>query len=80
MPKPRRLSGAELIHIFSQFTFLLDAQKGSHAKLVRHVAGRKQVLVVPMHKEIKTGTVVAIFKQASRFIPETELHEHFYTD
>ena len=35
MPKLRRLSGAEVIRIFELFGFVIQAQRGSHAKLRR---------------------------------------------
>jgi len=29
---------------------------------------------------LKTGAVVGIFRQATRYIPESELRNHFYSD
>lgn len=80
MPKPRRLSGSEIIQIFEQFGFAIESQKGSHVKLTRFEHNSKQVLLISNHKELKTGAVVGIFKQAARYIPESELREHFYAD
>ncbi len=78
MPKPKRLSGAEVVKMLAQFGFEVERQRGSHIILVRERAGQKQTLLISNHKELKTGAVVAIFKQASRYIPEDELREHFY--
>lgn len=39
----------------------------------------KQTLLIPNHREMDTGTLKAIFNQASRYIPETELRQYFYT-
>jgi predicted RNA binding protein YcfA (HicA-like mRNA interferase family) len=80
MPKPRRLSGPDIIHIFEQFGFAVESQRGSHVKLVRLEHNSKQVLLVSNHKELKTGAVVGIFRQAIRYISETELRSHFYSD
>lgn len=80
MPKPRRLSGSDVIEIFRQFGFAVEGQKGSHVKLVRFEHNDKQVLLISKHKELKTGAVVGIFRQATRYIPESELREHFYSD
>ena len=80
MPKPRRLSGSDIIRIFGQFGFTVENQRGSHVKLVRFEHGDKQILLIPNHKELKTGAVVGIFRQAARHIPESELREHFYSD
>ena len=81
MPRLRRLSGAEVVAILGDFGFILHAQRGSHAKLRRELAGGTvQTLTVPLHATLDTGTCRAILRQASRFVPETELRRHFYTD
>ena len=43
-------------------------------------SGSRQTLTVPRHREMDAGTLRAIFRQASRFIPEEQLYPHFYTD
>jgi predicted RNA binding protein YcfA (HicA-like mRNA interferase family) len=61
MPKLRRLSGADLVQIFSQFGFGIHSQKGSHIKLRRvNASGERQTLTVPNHAQIDTGTAKAI--------------------
>lgn len=81
MPKLRRLSGPEAVRIFARFGFASIGQRGSHIKLRRIAAdGSKQTLTVPNHRELDTGTAHAIFRQASRFIPEDELKPHFFTE
>lgn len=80
MPKPRRLSGVDIVRIFEQFGFAVESQRGSHMKLARFEHNDKQVLIITNHKELKTGAVVGIFRQAARYIPESELHNHFYSD
>jgi len=42
--------------------------------------GQKETLTVPNHAELDTGTCRAILRQASRFVPSTELGPFFYTD
>ena len=79
MPKLRRLSGDEVAAILSRYGFLKVAQKGSHMKLKRLVADAAQTLTIPAHRELDAGTLRAIFRQASRFIPEQELQSHFYS-
>lgn len=81
MPKPKRLSGDDFIHIFNAFGFSILSQRGSHVKLRRMTAtGEKQTLTVPRHNELDAGTVRAIFRQASRYIPEGELRSHFFVE
>jgi predicted RNA binding protein YcfA (HicA-like mRNA interferase family) len=79
MPKLRRLAGCDVLTILHGFGFLQVSQRGSHVKLVREVSGTRQVLTVPLHAELDSGTIRAIFRQVSRFISEEELRPHFYT-
>ena len=79
MPKLRRLAGRNVLTILYDFGFLQVSQRGSHVKLVREVAGTRQVLTIPLHTELDSGTLRAIFRQVSRFISEEELRPHFYT-
>jgi len=80
MPKLRRLSGREVVGILQQFGFVLVSQRGSHMKLKRVADGEPQVLTVPAHPELDTGTLRAILRQATRYLPESDLKPHFYTD
>ncbi len=80
MPKPRRLSGSDIVQILKQFGFAIESQRGSHVKLVRFGQYDKQVLLISKHKELKTGAVVGIFRQAARYVPEDDLRQYFYTE
>ena len=81
MPKLRRLSGPAVIHILESFGFIVHAQAGSHVKLKRiGPYGQKQMLTIPSHRELDTGTLRAIFRQASQYIPDEELRPNFYTE
>ena len=65
------------------FGFKVESMRGSHAKLVRvrRADGDREVrevLVVPVHRVPRIGTVRAIYRQASRFIPEEELRPRFF--
>ena len=79
-PRLRRLSGRQVVAIFEQFGFVAVSQKGSHAKLRRMSAGIRQTLTVPIHDEMDTGTLRSILRQASRYVPEVELRDHFYSE
>lgn len=59
MPKPKRLSGRDVVKIFELFGFEQISQRGSHAKLRRPLAdGSKQTLTVPTHPELDKGTLM----------------------
>jgi predicted RNA binding protein YcfA (HicA-like mRNA interferase family) len=80
MSKLRVLSGQEVLKILGEFGFGNYTQRGSHIKLRRVVSGgRSQTITVPNHGEIDRGTLHAIYRQASRFIPESELRSKFFT-
>lgn len=56
-----KLSGADVVGALKRSGFMEVSQKGSHQKL-RHADGR--VVIVPMHRELKRGTLQSILRQA----------------
>ena len=80
MPGLKRLSGLQVIAIFTRTGFKIISQKGSHVKLKRYINEKSQTLTIPNHKEIDTGTLRAIFNQASQFIDADQLKREFYTE
>ena len=61
MPKLPGISGKECIRALEKLGFYQTRQKGSHVVMRREFSG----CVVPLHKEIKVGTLSGILKQAS---------------
>ena len=43
-----------------------------------YAAGLRQTMTVPLHMELASGTLRAIFRQACRFVPEEELRPLFF--
>ncbi|MGL4880623.1 MAG: type II toxin-antitoxin system HicA family toxin [Waterburya sp.] len=78
MPKLKKLSGVEVIAILKQFGFEIYSQRGSHVKLRRVNVAGKETLTVPNHRQLDTGTCRAIYRQACRYLPESELYHYFY--
>ena len=60
MPKLPRISGAECRKALLKLGFEETRQRGSHVIMRRGDTG----CVVPMHPEIKTGTLAGILRQA----------------
>ncbi len=60
MPKLPVLSGAEVIKGLERLGFEQIRQRGSHVVMRRGSAGT----VVPLHKEVKSGTLAGILRQA----------------
>jgi predicted RNA binding protein YcfA (HicA-like mRNA interferase family) len=81
MAKPKVLSGAEVVRILASFGFEVVSQRGSHLKLRRILAdGTKQTLTVPNHREMDRGTLLAIHRQALRYLRAEELAPHFFSN
>lgn len=75
MPKLKKLSGRELIKILcNKFGFTVKRQKGSHVLLIKKYKWGKVGCVVPLHKELKIGTLKGILEQAE--ISEDEFAKH----
>lgn len=60
MPKPPVLSGREVVAALERLGFVQMRQRGSHVILQRDGVG----VVVPLHRELKTGTLAGISGQA----------------
>jgi predicted RNA binding protein YcfA (HicA-like mRNA interferase family) len=60
MPKLPRVSGAEAMRALERLGFERVRQKGSHVVMRRGVKG----CVVPLHAELKVGTLAGLLRQA----------------
>ena len=81
MPRLRRLSSGDVLRILQRFGFAVSGQRGSHAKLVRiSPSGERQILSVPPHRNLATGTLHAIYRKAVRLVPSVELRQAFFAD
>jgi len=60
MPKLPRTSGAAIVKALERLGFVKIRQSGSHVILRRGAKG----CVVPMHREVKVGTLAGILRQA----------------
>lgn len=81
MKQLRRMSARDVLRALASFGFSVVTIRGSHAKLRRVLkSGERQTLTVPIHQEIATGTLRAIYRQASRFVPEEDLRPWFFHD
>jgi predicted RNA binding protein YcfA (HicA-like mRNA interferase family) len=70
MPKPPRVSGAEVIRALGKLGFEQVRQRGSHVVLKRTDATGVRGCVVPMHAELATGTLRGVLKQAGVSVEE----------
>ena len=60
MPKLPVLSGAEVVKALERLGFEFLRQRGSHAMMRKGSVGA----VVPMHREVRLGTLKGVLRQA----------------
>ncbi|AHE96962.1 hypothetical protein THITH_00275 [Thioalkalivibrio paradoxus ARh 1] len=60
MPKLPIVSGAEVVRALQRLGFAVIRQRGSHIVMRRGSSG----CIVPNHRELKTGTLAGLLKQA----------------
>ena len=66
MPKLPRVSGAQAVRALERLGFVVARQRGSHIVMRRGSVG----CVVPNHRELKTGTLAGVLKQAGVSVEE----------
>ena len=60
-----RLSGREVIELLvRKFGFTVRRRRGSHVVLVKYAGDRKIVTVVPLHPELRPGTLLGVLELA----------------
>lgn len=64
MGRLRRISGREACRILEEHGFVQVRQRGSHAVLQRREGSRTTTVPVPLHAELKTGTLLSIVRQS----------------
>lgn len=61
-PRQPVVSGQQLIKALEKDGWAVARQRGSHVRLKK--PGRRYALVVPLHKEIRKGTLAGILRDA----------------
>jgi predicted RNA binding protein YcfA (HicA-like mRNA interferase family) len=64
MPKLPRISSKEAIRALERLGFAAVRQTGSHVVLKQPTDDGEITCIVPMHRELKVGTLSGILKQA----------------
>ncbi len=70
MVKLKRISGEQTIKVLQKAGFEVVRQRGSHVVLKKTTPNGAIGCVVPIHKELATGTLHSILKQAQITIDE----------
>ncbi len=64
MKLPRDVSGESLARVLERLGYVLVRQKGSHARFT-HPGPPQAHIAIPMHKQIKVGTLGDILKSVA---------------
>ena len=64
MGRLRVLSGAEVCRILEENGFRLIRQRGSHAVMQKVVSNSTVTVPIPLHDQIRIGTLLSIIRQS----------------
>jgi predicted RNA binding protein YcfA (HicA-like mRNA interferase family) len=64
MPKLGHFSGTEICRVLGQNGFRRVRQRGSHVVMQKETVGSTITVPVPMHREIRIGTLLSIIRQS----------------
>ncbi len=71
----KKISGKECVKILcNKLGFEIAKQRGSHVVLKKEISNKKVGTVVPLHSELKIGTLKSILKLAE--VNETEFEKY----
>ena len=66
------ISGIEVIKRLKRAGFIATRQRGSHVRLEKYTSEKTIKLTVPLHAELKKGTLSRIIKDAGLTLEEFE--------
>ncbi len=64
------ISGLEVIKRLKKTGFIATRQKGSHVRLEKYVEDKIVKITIPLHSELKKGTLSRIIKDAGLTLKE----------
>lgn len=64
MPRLRTFSGTELCRLLNRHGFENVRQRGSHCVMQKRTANSTVTVPVPLHHELRIGTLQAIIRQS----------------
>ena len=71
MPRLRKVSGKNVVKVLcNKFDFEISGRSGSHVRLSKMTPKGKVGTVVPLHKDLKIGTLKGVLKLANVDVDE----------
>ena len=82
MKLPRDLSGAELAKLLRRYGYEITRQTGSHLRLTSSARGTQHHIAIPVHKNLKVGTLAGILKEVCPYLEmsRTEVERELFGD
>ncbi len=82
MKLPRDLSGAELAKLLHRYGYEVTRQTGSHLRLTSSIRGTQHHVAIPVHKNLKVGTLAGVLKEVSAYMKMSlsELERELFRD
>lgn len=78
--KLRIISGKEVVKILGSYGFVITRTTGSHMRLTLQTAHKETLhITVPLHSELKRGTLRGIIYELEKHISSKDLDADFYT-
>ena len=78
--KLRILSGKDVVKIIEKYGFIATRSVGSHVRMTCKMSVTSFHITIPLHKELKRGTLSDILKELEQCISREKLEKDFYTD
>ncbi|MCC5840871.1 MAG: type II toxin-antitoxin system HicA family toxin [Opitutales bacterium] len=64
MPRRKRFSGESMCRLLEENGFFAVRQRGSHRVMQKSIPGGTVTVPVPMHADLKAGTLASIIRQS----------------
>ena len=64
MPKMKPVSGIKVVKALGEAGFQVVGRRGSHVRLKKKTQNTFYIVIVPLHPEIKKGTLKSILRQS----------------
>lgn len=79
MPKIKQFSGKEVVRIFEEHGFEVKRTVGSHVRLTLKRDNSSHHVTIPLHKQIKKGTMHSIVKDFELCFGKDESERYFFS-
>lgn len=76
--KLKVLSGSSVVKILEKYNFSKTRTVGSHVRMTRNKNDTSFHITIPLHLELKKGTLSGILRELEGIIDKSILEEDFY--